>query len=81
MNKQEFTPVKKWHNTNTHVGTGDIKPLPTTKLNDGSINSVWTLPSKWERFKFLFFGEITLRMMGSQPPVAIVAGDIFGRKP
>lgn len=78
MNANEFKPVLKWHSRNTFVGCGAIKPLPATRLDDGTINSVWMLPSFWQRLRFLFRGEITLRIYSSsQPPVAVVAGDIF----
>jgi hypothetical protein len=81
--KQEFVPVWKWHTTTKYNGTGDVKPLPVTRsMIDHTLNSVWVLPSFWQRLCFLFSGELTLRIYGtSQPPVAIVAGDIFGRKP
>ena len=82
MLKSEFVPVKKWHTTSKFVGKGDIQPLPVTRFDDGTLNSIWKLPSLWERVKFLFRGELTLRIYGSgHSPVAIVAGDIFGRKP
>lgn len=78
MNTQEFIPVRKPHNNSNFIGGGDIKPLPATRYEDGTINSVWMLPSFWQRLRFLFHGEITLRIYGcSQPPVAVVAGDIF----
>ncbi len=77
MNPTEFKPVSKWHTSNTYIGTGDIKPLPVTRFDDGTLNSVWVLPSLWQRLRFLFRGEITLRIYGTcQPPVAVVAGDI-----
>lgn len=77
MNPKEFKPVTKWHTTTNYTGSGDIKPLPVTRFDDGTLNSVWALPSVWERVKFLFRGELTLRIYGnSQPPVAVVAGDI-----
>ena len=77
MNAKEFKPVSKWHNTNNYVGTGEIKPLPVTRFDDNTLNSVWVLPSVWQRLRFLFRGELTLRIYGSsQPPVAVVAGDI-----
>ena len=79
MKSKEFKPVAKWHNTIKYVGTGDIKPLPVTRFDDGTLNSVWALPSFWQRLRFLFSGEVTLRIMGySQPPVVIVAGDAIG---
>lgn len=77
MNVTEFKPVRKWHTTRDYVGPGDIKPLPVTRFDDGTLNSVWVLPSFWQRLRFLFRGELTLRIYSNaQPPVAIVAGDI-----
>lgn len=77
MNPKEFKPVRKWHTSNTYIGTNGIEPLPVTRFDDGTLNSVWVLPSFWQRLRFLFRGELTLRILGaSQPPVAVVAGDI-----
>ena len=85
MTTTEFKPIRKWHTTTDYIGSGDIKPLPVTRFDDGTLNSVWVLPSFWQRLRFLVRGELTLRIYGaSQPPVAIVAGDIvedaMGRK-
>jgi len=82
MQSNEFVPVEKSHKTHTFTGTGDIKPLHVTKHidDDGhvTLNSVWYLYSLWERIKFLYTGQITLRISGpSQPPVVLVNGDIF----
>lgn len=77
MTSTEFKPVRKWHTSTTYVGPGDIKSLPITHFDDGTLNSVWALPSFCQRLRFLFCGEITLRIYGTgQPPVAIVVGDI-----
>lgn len=77
-NPKEFVPVKKRHTTTLFTGKGEVRHLPVTRLEDGTMNSVWALPSFWQRLRFLFRGEITLRVAGNgHPPVAIVAGDII----
>lgn len=86
MNKDEFFPVRKKHTTNTAFGrpsknpavkTGMILSMPITRL-DGVINSVWKIESIWARLKILFKGEITIRILAEkQPPIAVIAGDIF----
>lgn len=82
MESNVFVPVEKSHKTHTYTGTGDIKPLHVTKhVDEGgcvTLNSVWYLYSLWERVKFLYTGQITLRVMGTHlPPMSVVAGDIF----
>ena len=82
MRESKFKPIKKPHN-NTWYSAGECwESLSATRGDDGTINSVWVLASFWERVKFLFKGELTLTILSrNQPPVAIVAGDIFdGRK-
>ena len=84
----EFRPVKKWHTNKIYTGPKGVSDLPLTQAGNEdtgtgiglTLNSVWFQPSIWERVKFLFHGEVTLRIVGNiQPPVSVVCGDIFGR--
>lgn len=77
--RNEFRPVEKWHKNRTYTGKGDVQNLPVTEYED-TLNSIWQLDSAWERIKFLFHGQVTLRVRGAQVPTIIVAGDIFGRQ-
>ena len=84
--RSEFRPVSKLHNTanfngfkteSPAVNNGEVKALPVTQ-NSESIDSVWKLDSVWERVKFLFKGEVTLRVLGQRlPGVVVVNGDIY----
>ena len=86
MDKTEFKPVKKKHNNGVFNGfrtfspavlDGEVKGLYVTR-NEESIDSVWKLNSFWQRIKFLFKGEVTLRVLGDKlPPVVVVNGDIY----
>lgn len=86
LRSEEFKPVQKVHNNRTFTGRpvdsvvthdGIIKDLPIT--DDGeTLNSCWTCQSIWERFKFLFHGEITVRVMSKRhPAIAIQLGDTY----
>lgn len=79
--KNEFVPKKKEHCTHVYHGIGvHIKDLPVTNYN-GTMVSIWALPSLWQRVKFLFKNEITLKIMGSNlPPMILINGDIIGKK-
>jgi len=74
----QMLPVKKWHSNMTYVaeGCGD---LPVMKLDD-RIVSIWKVKSIWERFKFMFHGEVTFSVWsGQQPPISINCGDVVER--
>ena len=82
----ELQPICKKHNNrdafgyetdSTAVKGGKIKDLRLT--DDGqALASFWKCPSVWERVKFLFHGEITVRLLvRKQPPIAVVMGDVY----
>lgn len=77
MLAHQMVPVKKPHTNVTYTGPPGVDDLPTTIDESGIVSSVWTCKSLWERFKFFFHGEVTLRIYSkSIPPVSVLIGDI-----
>ncbi len=84
----ELIPVKKPHNNKVYKGYDPKNLVGVEKIEDLNLtddgeafNSVWRCNNIWERIKFLFFGELTLRVIGrAQPAVSIILGDVYEDK-
>lgn len=87
MSDVYLVPMEKPHHNFTLKGypseagrDGSVSDLSSYR-EDGWIDSTWHMPSLWQRLRFLWSGEITLRVLSkdSSPPVAIAIGDIYER--
>lgn len=83
IDKYDFLPIEKGHQNmvfKAPPGAEGIEDLKVTKFTWGNL-SVWKMHSIWERVKFLFKGEISLKIMGQGlPPLSIHTGDWFETK-
>ena len=78
-----FEPINKKHSNfifKAPESMPDCGDLHVTRIEDNIISN-WKISSLWERFKFLFHGEITLTIYGqSMPPVSLGISDAVIQK-
>lgn len=88
IDKRVMEPVRKWHTNDVLKGweksTGweKVNDLAITRLaNHQGIVSVWKVKSIWQRFKFLFHGEITFGTTSkTHPPILIYCSDVVAEQ-